>query len=128
MDAYSAVRRWIEGWSRAWPAGDADRLEPLYSADVVFRSHPFRDPQTPAEYARCAFADEDERLVDLRFGEPATGAAGASVEYWAILRRRDGTEATLAGVAVLRFGGDGRVVEQRDYWDIADGRREPNFR
>jgi len=128
MDAEAAARVWIEGWSRAWPAGDADLLDPLYVEDVVFRSHPFRDPQAPAEYASWAFADEDEQLVELRFGEPVAGGSGAAVEYWAVVRRRDGTEATLAGVSVIRFGDDGRVVEQRDYWDLADGRRPPNFR
>jgi ketosteroid isomerase-like protein len=128
MDAEAAARAWIEGWSRAWPAGDADLLEPLYAENVVFRSDPFREPQAPAEYARWAFADEDERLVELRFGEPVAGGSGAAVEYWAVLRRRDGTDTTLAGVAVIRFGDDGRVVEQRDYWDLADGRRPPNFR
>jgi ketosteroid isomerase-like protein len=128
MDAEAAARAWIDGWSRAWPAGDADLLEPVYAEDAVFRSHPFRAPQAPADYARWAFGDEDEQLVDLAFGEPVTGTARAAVEYWAILRRRDDTEATLAGVAVIRFGDDGRVVEQRDYWDIGDGRRPPNFR
>jgi hypothetical protein len=127
MDAEAAARAWIEGWSRAWPVGNADLLEPLYAENAVFRSHPFREPQAPAEYARWAFADEDERLVELRFGEPVAGGSGAAVEYWAVLRRRDGTDTTLAGVAVIRFGDDGRVVEQRDYWDLADGRRPANF-
>jgi ketosteroid isomerase-like protein len=127
MDAEAAARAWIEGWARAWPAGDADLLAPLYAENVVFRSHPFREPQAPAEYARWAFADEDERLVELRFGEPVVGDSAAAVEYWARLRRRDGTDTTLAGVAVIHFGDDGRVVEQRDYWDLADGRRPPNF-
>jgi ketosteroid isomerase-like protein len=127
MDAEDSARAWVEGWSRAWPAGDADAVGALYTDGAVFRSHPFREPQPPAEYARWAFADEDEQLVECRFGQPVAGGERAAVEYWALLRRRDGTEATLAGIAVLRFGADGRVVEQRDYWDLADGRRPPNF-
>ena len=58
-------------------------------------------------------ADEDERLVELRFGDPVLGGSGAAIEYWAVLRRRDGSDATLAGVALIWFGDDGRVVEQR---------------
>ena len=126
MDAEAAARAWIEGWSRAWPAGDAAAVGALYAEGARFRSHPFRAPQAPAEYAASAFADEDERLVECRFGEPVVGAGRAAVEYWALLRRRDGGEATLAGVAVLRFAPDGRVAEQRDYWDLVDGRRPPN--
>ena len=128
MDAATAARRWVEGWSRAWPARDAEAVGALYAPDAVFRSHPFRKPQAPADYARWAFADEDERLVELRFGDPVVGGRRAAVEYWALLRRRDGDLATLAGIAVIRFGDDGLAVEQRDYWDIAEGRHEPNFR
>jgi len=51
----------------------------------------------------------------------------AAVEYWALLRRRDGGEATLAGIALLRFAPDGRVAESRDYWDLAEGDRTPNL-
>lgn len=127
MDAAAAARAWVDGWSRAWPAGDAGLLEPVYAEGALFRSHPFRELQTPADYARWAFADEDERLVELRFGEPVLGTSDAAIEYWAVLRRRDGTDATLAGVALIRFGEDGRVVEQRDYWDVTEGRHPPNF-
>jgi hypothetical protein len=67
------------------------------------------------------------RRWECRFGDPVVDGDRAAVEYWAILRRRDGGEATLAGIAVLRFGADGLVVEQRDYWDLAEARRPPNF-
>lgn len=127
MDAAAAVRAWIDAWSRAWPAYDADLLEPVYAEDAVFRSLPFREPHTPADYARWAFADENERLVELRFGEPVLGASEAAVEYWAALLRRDGSDATLAGVSLIWLGEDGRVVEQRDYWELAEGRHPPNF-
>lgn len=124
MDPRAAARAWIEGWARAC---DAEGVGALYAEGAVFRSHPFRDPQPPAEYAAWAFADEDEQLVECRFGEPVVDGDRAAVEYWALLRRRDGAEATLAGIAVLRFVPDGRVFDQRDYWDLADGRRPPNF-
>jgi ketosteroid isomerase-like protein len=127
MDAETAAGAWVEGWSRAWPAGDYAAVGALYAEGAVFRSHPFREPQAPAEYAAWAFADADEQLVECRFGEPVVGGGRAAVEYWALLRRRDGGEVTLAGIAVLRFASDGRVAEQRDYWDLARGRRPPNF-
>ena len=127
MDAAAAARAWVEGWTRAWWAKDAVGVAALYTEDAEFRSHPFRDPQPPGEYAAWAFADEDEGLVELAFSEPVCGAAAAAVEYWAIVRRRDGTEATLAGIATIRFAPDGRAREQRDYWALTEGRRTPNF-
>jgi hypothetical protein len=38
---------------------------------------------------------------------------------------QDGRELTLAGSTVLRFDGEGRVVEHVDYWVEADGRVPP---
>lgn len=124
MDALEAARRYVEGWSRAWPAGDAEAVAALYAEDAVYLSHPFREAHRGTAgvlaYARTSF--EEEELVDVRFGEPVASGNRASVEYWALLRAgRD--ELTLAGNVMLRFAPDGRVEEQRDYWAIQDGRR-----
>ena len=47
----------------------------------------------------------------------------AAVEWWAFVRE-NGRDVTLAGTSLLRFDGDGRCVEQRDAWAVADGRVE----
>ena len=121
-----AARRWVGTWSRGWAASDPDIVASAYAEEAVFRSHPFREPHLgragAREYARQAFADEE--TVEFRFGEPVAGGDRAAVEYWAILRT-EGVEHTLFGVAVLRFGADGLVVEHRDYWAMQEGRREP---
>jgi SnoaL-like domain len=123
-DVVAAARRWAEVWRTAWRTHDPERLEPLYAEDAVFRSQPFRDPQPPSAYAAWAFEDEDEARV--WFGEPyVIGADRAAVEYWGVSIQRHGTTETIAGVALLRFGPDGRVVEQRDYWNVAEGAVEP---
>jgi hypothetical protein len=78
----------------------------------------------PAGYARWAFDEEAE--AECWFAEPAlSGRDGAAVEYWAVSTGRDGTVETIAGVALLRFGADGRVVAERDYWNLAEGRVDP---
>ena len=125
MDEEAAARAWIEGWTRGWEAGDADAIGALYAADAVYRSHPFREPERSArDYAVRAFSDEE--LVECRFGDPVVDGDRAAVEYWAVLEA-EGEEETLAGVALLHFGPDGRVVEQRDYWAMKLGRTPPNF-
>jgi hypothetical protein len=48
----------------------------------------------------------------------------ATIEYWGIVRFQ-GKDETIAGIAVIRFGPDGLVTEQRDYWNSHEGRREP---
>jgi SnoaL-like protein len=125
VDVEVAARTWLEGWTRGWETGDAEAIGALYAPDAVFRSHPFREPEKSArDYALRAFADEE--LVECRFGEPVVDGDRAAVEYWAILAA-DGEEETLAGVALLLFGPDGLVVEQRDYWAMQPGRSAPNF-
>jgi len=39
----------------------------------------------------------------------------------------DGALQTDSASGTVRFGEDGRVVEQRDYWSMEPGRRPPNF-
>ena len=69
-----------------------------------------------------AFADETAN--DIWFGEPVVGGDRGAVEWWAILEADDGRVLTLAGASLLRFGDDGRRVDQRDYWSLEEGRRE----
>ena len=125
-DAEEAARRWIEGWSRAWPAEDADAVAALYADDAVYRSHPFREPHLGTAGAR-AYAERafgEETLVEAWFGEPIAAGNRAAVEYWAILSSA-GKELTLTGTTVLRFARDGRVEEHREYWSLDDGAYRP---
>jgi hypothetical protein len=120
-DADAAARAWSDAWSRAWAARDADLLAPVYADGAIHLSHPFREPGSPIDYARWAFADEDE-LLECRFGAPfVVGDDRAVVEWWAVTRNGDRT-VTLAGASLVRFVQDGRCVEHRDYWAETEGR------
>ena len=55
----------MDGWSRAWPARDADAVAALYADDAVFVSHPFREPRSPREYAAWGFADQADEWLAL---------------------------------------------------------------
>ena len=122
MDAESAARRWRETWLRGWVEKDAVAIASLYADDAAFRSQPFRELQPPGEYAEWAFSEQDE--AEVWFGEPVVSGDRATCEYWAVVTFR-GKDETVAGISVLRFGADGLVTEQRDYWNAQEGRREP---
>jgi SnoaL-like domain len=123
MDTRAAADARVNAWTRGWEAGDPAPIAALYAEDAIFRSHPFREPEPSADaYVERAFADES--LVECLFGEPIVDRDRAAVEYWAILGTPRGEE-TLAGVTLLRFGPDGRVVEHRDYWSMQAGRTPP---
>ena len=112
--------------SARWEAQDTEAIVALYHPDVVFSTQPFREPYLRAtgvrEYVSQAFAEEEGPRVWM--GEPIVDGDRAAIEWWAALTE-DGVETTLAGTSVLRFDADGLVVEQRDTWNQADGRREP---
>jgi len=128
VDPLTSARTWAAAWARAWRTHDADLVGSLYEADAVFRSQPFRAVHEgnagAAGYASWAFEDESEARV--WFAEPrVVGHDRAAVEYWAISTDLSGAVATIAGVALLRLAPDGRVAEQRDYWNSFDGTVEP---
>ena len=122
METEAAARRWVDGWSRAWPAVDAEAVAALYADDASFRSQPFRDLQSPRAYAEWAFSEQDG--AECWFGDPVVVGDRAFVEYWAVVRYQ-GSDQTIAGIAVIRFRPDGLVDEQRDYWNAQEGRIEP---
>lgn len=126
MDTRAAATRWATTWQRAWEALDPEPIVALYGEAARLTSQPFRDVEAGREgvrgYVSGAFADET--AVRAWFGEPVVDGDRAAIEWWAALLE-DGEEVTLAGTSTLRFDGDGRVMEQRDTWNLAPGRREP---
>src|SRR5919109_1947986 len=123
MDAEAAARAWIDAWARSWRALDAGLLKPIYAPNCVHRSHPFREPGNPIEYARWALSEE-EGEPEVWMGDPIVAGERAAIEWWAVVIE-NGKQVSLAGTSIIRFGADGRAIEQSDYWGIADGRVEP---
>jgi hypothetical protein len=123
VNADAAVRAWIDAWDRAWRTKDPEALTDVYAREVVFRSHPFRDPQDPRDYASGAFAEEGDEL-DLWWGRPIAREGRAVIEWWAILTE-DAQPVTLAGASLLEFDEEGHVVDQHDYWATRPGRVQP---
>ena len=127
MDAQAAARRWAETWTRAWPAGDTDAIAALYADKASYRALAFRAPDLGLAGVR-RYLDENfavETETECWFGEPLVSGDRAAVEWWGSWVE-DGRRLTLAGATLLRFDGDGKVVDHRDYWNEVD-RREPPY-
>jgi len=122
VDTKQAARRWAETWAAAWPRQDVEAIAALYADDAAYRALAFRAPDTPSDYLRRTFAVESD--TTCRFGEPVVTGDRAAVEWWGSWTE-DGETLTLAGVTLLRFDDDGKVVDHRDYWNQAEGRIEP---
>jgi nuclear transport factor 2 (NTF2) superfamily protein len=122
LDAEQAARRWADTWASAWPRKDAESIAALYSEEAAYRALAFREPDAASDYLRRTFAEESS--IECRFGRPVVSGDRAAVEWWASWRE-EGEDLTLAGVTVLRFDDDGKVVDHRDYWNQAPGRVDP---
>ena len=112
MTTRDAARRWAEVWQRGWREHDAEAIRALYAPDAFWSQHPFREPEP--DYLARVF--DEEESAECEFGEPLVDGDRAVVEWSACTRLRDGGTEELAGVSLLRFDADGRVVEQRDVW------------
>jgi hypothetical protein len=122
MDVAVAARRWADVLRHAWTAGDFDAFVSLYAEDASFRG-PFGEPERAADHMRRSLS-LGEPGPDVWVGEPLVSGDRAAVEWWAIIVI-DGQAESYAATAWLRFGDDGAVIEEHDYWQSAPGRREP---
>lgn len=122
MDTEQAARAWAAVWASAWPRQDTESIAALYADGASYRALAFRAPDTPTGYLRRVFAEESD--ITCRFGEPVVSGDRAAVEWWGSWTE-DGKTLTLAGVTMLRFDDEGKVVDQRDYWNQAEGRIDP---
>lgn len=120
------AERWAERYAAAWRAGSPDAAAALYADDVVYRSHPFRDPHRGRAgvraYSAGAYAAESDRKVRVEVA--AAAGASAAVEYWTTFAE-DGVPKTLAGCALLSFDRAGAVTASREYWHLEDGTFDP---
>ena len=129
MTVEEAGRRWAETWERGWAVHDVEAIVALYAEGAGFLTSPFREtqlgPSGVREYVEWAFADEAS--AEARFGQPVVAGNDRAVgEWWTVSRSAGGEESTLAGVSLLRFGADGLVTQQYDYWHVEPGRRQPH--
>ena len=99
-------------WERGWREHDSEAIAALYADGASWRQHPFRDPEPG--YVERVFAEEESAWCE--FGSPIVEGDRAAVPWSAQTRLVDGGTEDLVGVSLLRFDGDGLVVEQRDIW------------
>jgi SnoaL-like domain len=126
VDAASAAARWADTWSRAWPERDAEAIVALYSDVVFYRSPAFREPHLGLDDVRRYLGKEfaAERDIQCWFGSPIASGDRAAVEWWASWAEQ-GQQLTFAGVTVLHFDEQGRVIDHRDYDNHVEGRELP---
>src|SRR5688500_6090439 len=122
----SWAREWLDSYADAWQQGDDAPLADLFTADAVYRSHPFRPPLVGVEEIRGDWRDSPstQEELELRCGEPLVAGNRVVVE-WSATMRDDGREITVPGCLLMRFRPGGRCNELREYWHEEEARRGP---
>jgi SnoaL-like domain len=115
MDTREAAQRWAQVWERGWREHDAAAITALYAEGAFWQQHPFRAPDP--DFLARVFAEEESARCE--FGPPLVDGDLAAVPWTAQTTLAGGGSEDLAGVSVLRFGADGLVVEERDFWNQA---------
>jgi hypothetical protein len=113
MDTREAAQRWADVWERGWREHDAAAITALYAEGAFWQQHPFREPE-PGYLARV-FGEEES--AQCEFGPPIVDGDQAAVPWTAQTRLVGGRSENLAGVSLLRFGPDGLVAAERDFWN-----------
>jgi ketosteroid isomerase-like protein len=121
----TSASAWVERLRGAWVEGDSEAAASLFTADAVYRSHPFRTPLQGrtdiAGYWSVSTATQSDLRV--RFGEPLVDGDRVAVEWWANVTEA-GRPQTDCGALILRFDDD-LCSELREYWNLTDSALEP---
>ena len=112
MDTREVAQRWADVWERGWREHDADVIGALYADGASWQQHPFREP----EPGYLVHVFEDEKSSRCEFGTPIIDGDRAAVPWNAQTQLVEGGAEDLVGVSLLRFDGEGLVIEQRDIW------------
>ncbi|CAN5607798.1 hypothetical protein BH24ACT26_BH24ACT26_08730 [soil metagenome] len=119
---------WLDRYGRAWATGDSSLLVGLFREDASYRSNVFMPPHLGHEGIRSYWeqATPTQKDVSVELGAPLIDREWVVAEWWTTTMRDTGEEAeiTLPGVLLLRFS-EGSCAELWEYWNLADGIKEP---
>jgi predicted SnoaL-like aldol condensation-catalyzing enzyme len=120
------VRSWLEAYRRAWEEADAEAAAALFDEEATYRSNIFQAPYEGRDGVRRYWQDvtRTQAEVHVRMGRPFTDGDRVAAEFWTTMLV-DGTETTLPGCLLLRFGEDGLCRSLREYWHFEPGLLEP---
>jgi len=120
------VRKWLDGYRRAWIDLDPDAAAALFTEDSLYREEPFKDAFQGSKGVRAYWAQvtATQGDVKLQWGTPFVDGDRTAVEWWVTLTN-GGAPVTLAGTMILLFNSDGRCRELREYWHFGQGHKVP---
>jgi ketosteroid isomerase-like protein len=120
-----AVVEWLARYIDVWKSGDHSRVAELFTADAVYHADPFAAPRhghaAIAEYWRLTGdpADTFEAHYDPFVVAGDLAIVTGFSRYFDESRSRVDKE--YGNIVVLRFAGDGRCSEYREWYMLREG-------
>lgn len=110
------LRRWMEGYLRAWASNDPDDIRALFTEDARYFPEPHLDPWEGHEAIVQGWLDHKDEPGDYTFGWEQLALAGdlAFVEGWTDYT--DEKTGDYRNLWVIRFANDGRASEFTEWW------------
>ena len=86
------VASWLERYRRAWIDRNAADAGALFTADAIYREHPFRTPFVGREAIQQYWATvtATQTDIDMRYGPAIVSDRRVPVEWWVNLRNGAG--------------------------------------
>ncbi len=106
---------WLDRYVAAWRSGKAEDIGDLFSEDVVYSYRPYTEPVRgrDAVVADWLRSPDDPGSWDAEYHPVAVeGDTGVSIGE----SRYPHEDKTYSNVFVVRFDGDGRCREFREWW------------
>lgn len=112
--------RWLTAYGRAWETGDAAAVVALFAPDAAYHETPFDPPMVGRGAIETYWregAGQAQRDISFLF-KVLSVTDDSGLGHWSaeFVRVPSGSRVRLDGVMAVRFDGDGRCVEFREWW------------
>ena len=108
-----AVRRWVDGYVRAWESNDPADIEALFTEYARYYTAPFREPWTGRQAIVEGWLDrkDEQGGWEFRFEVMAVAGRLGFVRGWTVY-----PDARYSNLWVIDLDDDGRSREFTEWW------------
>jgi len=110
----AAVRRWIEGYVRAWRSNDAGDIRALFAEDAEYRTDPWVEPWRGADAIVAAWIARGDEQHTWEFSWDVAGVDGDRGFVQGVTTYANGT--VYSNLWVIDLAADGRAHRFVEWW------------
>lgn len=124
MDA-EGLRDWLDAYGRAWISNDPDQVAALFAEDARYWTGPFGEPWEGRARIVAEWTSDPAGQRDVTWeAEPLAALGNTGIAHWRVgytPAAGPGTRVELDGILLLRFDGEDRCLEHREWYHRREG-------